>query len=149
MKSHLGKIIYEITDSKEMSIYQLAAKVPHTNSSTFSKIRSGQYVRISDDRLTAIASALAPHERGLRTQIICEYLKDMCPKDFRHLIDISPKEKTSGKHDYRSSDINETLNLIGQAAASDQTFKAHLDSLRLLAESLLEQALDEERGRDA
>ena len=138
MKSHLGKIIYNISESNEMSIYQLASEVPNTNSSTFSKIRAGQYVRISDDRLTAIAKALAPNDPGLRTQIICEYLKDMCPKSFRHLIEIRPKEDKATKHDYRSSDINETLNIIGQAAATDETFKAHLDSLRLLAESILE-----------
>lgn len=137
MKSHLGKIIYDITDSNEMSIYQLAAEVPHTNSSTFSKIRSGQYVRISDERLNAIANTLAPQDAGLRAQIICEYLKDMCPKNYRHLINISPKENTGSKQDYKSSDINETLNIIGQAAATDDTFKAHLDSLRHLAESIL------------
>lgn len=52
---------------------------------------------------------------------------------------ITKCERTSSKHDYRSSDINETLNIIGQAAATDETFQAHLDSLSLLAKSILNQ----------
>ncbi|WPJ97385.1 hypothetical protein SH580_06640 [Coraliomargarita algicola] len=138
MKSHLGNIIYELVENNQGSIQDLATKVPNTNSSTFSKIRAGSYVRISDERLEAIAEALAKDSPGIKTEIICEYLKDMCPRNFRHLIAIKPKKALSPQHRHESSGINETLDILGQAAAKDTAFKTHLDSLRTLAESVIE-----------
>ncbi|CAA6696193.1 MULTISPECIES: hypothetical protein [unclassified Lentimonas] len=136
MKTHLGEIIYQLAESKKLGIHELAAKVPNTTSSTFSKIRAGSYVRISDERLKQISLALTdnPHTQA---SIMCAYLKDMCPKDFRHQIEIKPKLGKKNKNTPTPSGINETLEILAKAAAKDDSFHTHLESLGQLASAIL------------
>lgn len=137
MKTHLGEIIYQLAEANDLGIHELAAKVPNTTSSTFSKIRAGSYVRISDERLRAIAEALGKDSPTRQTSIICGYLKDMCPRDFRHQIEIKPKKSYQSKSGEQSTGINETLDKLAKAAAKDQSFLTHLESLSLLADAVL------------
>lgn len=121
MKTHLGEIIYQLAESNDLGIHELAAKVPNTTSSTYSKIRAGNYVRISDERLHSIGTALTD-DPNTRASIICAYLQDMCPKDYRHQVEIKPRKGMRSKNSNLSSGINdmlENLPLRGSAFLDD------------------------------
>lgn len=134
MKTHLGDIIYHLAEKQGIGIRELAERVPNTTSSTFSKIRAGQYSRVSDERLQEIATALAPRDKATQALIVSAYLRDMCPRNYRHQIDTLPK-KVSKK--CTSAGLNEQLELIAEAAAVDDAFHAHLKSLSHLATAIL------------
>lgn len=138
MKHHLGDIIYKLSEARRWCVKELAARVPGTTPSTFSKIRGGDFSRISDQRLEHIAEALAPDDPNTRAAIICAYLRDMCPRDYHHLVDIRPRaEDPGGSFDMG---IHKTLQKLAEASAKDDTFLAHLKSLEGLAEAILAKA---------
>ena len=138
MKKHLGEVIYHLAEEKGLSLYDLADQVPNTNASSFSKIRSGSYARLSDERLNDIANALAGDDLVKRNSIICAYLKDMCPRDYRHQIEISSKRKPKSVAALNTSGIGHILDVLGQAAAKDDAFLEHLGTLTNLANSIIE-----------
>jgi hypothetical protein len=134
MKTHLGEIIYRLAEQQGIGIRELSKKVSNTTPSSFSKIRAGHYSRISNERLQEIATTLAPNDKATQALIICAYLQDMCPRSYRHIVDIAPKQVS--QHCSNSS-LNEQLDLIAEAAAVDDAFHAHLESLSHLASAIL------------
>lgn len=148
-KSNVGALIYKLADERGIPIHELATMVPNTTPSTFSKIRSGDYSRISDERLCCIAQILAPDDKVLRAEIICAYLQDMCPGDFQHLVEIRPNVKRRLSKESNALGINAILDKLGETAARDEVFLSHLKSLEGLTESILKESSSSEKLKQA
>jgi hypothetical protein len=142
--SHFGSLIYEFAKQQDLSIRELAEKVKGTTPSTFSKIRGGNYAKLTDDRLNAILDALAPNDHNQRALLVCAYLWDLCPTNFHTSVEISPRlpvkfcaKDKNGKTEIRINDLlPELLSDIGKAAANNPQFFKHVKSLADLAKSV-------------
>lgn len=134
--SYLGEIIYDYLALREMTIKDLAEKVPHANSSTISKIRHGDFARLSNERLQSIIDVIAPKDPIAQCEIISAYLEDLCPKAYRHRLRIEPRTFTETEGKNRQHSLHHLLDTIGAAAAQDEAFMKHLQSLSKLAESI-------------
>ena len=120
-----------------MTVKDLAEDVPQANSSTISKIRNGDFARISDARLDAIIGALVPRDPIAQCEIVCAYLEDICPKAYRHRLRIEPRVAGAERNSGRQNNIHELLELLAQAAAKDEAFMLHLQSLKALADAVI------------
>ena len=137
--SHFGELIYEFAHHQNISIRQLSDTVEGTTPSTFSKIRGGNYSKLTEERLNGILDALAPDDSNSRALLVCAYLWDMCPAAYHTSISIEPRmdsqqppNQLSGK-DFKINNLSNLLSDIGEAAAASPAFYEHILSLSKLA----------------
>ncbi|MDQ8195754.1 hypothetical protein QEH59_15080 [Coraliomargarita sp. SDUM461004] len=140
-KSHFGALIYEFSKSQGLNIRELSKRVEGTTPSTFSKIRAGNYSKLTEERLNRILDALAPDDKNARALMVCAYLWDICPAAYHTAINIEPRSDAMNVSTDRAGNSNlqidnilpNLLTSIGKAASVNPTFFEHVQSLGKLA----------------
>ncbi|MGZ0655567.1 hypothetical protein ACWPKO_11850 [Coraliomargarita sp. W4R53] len=140
-QSNFGELIYEFANKQDLSIRDLSERVEGTTPSTFSKIRAGNYSKLTEERLTRILTALAPDDKEAQALMVCAYLWDMCPTTYHTAINIEPpmpaayaaKKSAKDKNPKINNILPNLLNDIGKAAIANPSFFEHVKSLAKLS----------------
>jgi hypothetical protein len=139
--SHFGSLLYEFCKDQELSIRDLSKQVEGTSPSTFSKIRAGNYSKLTEDRLNQILAAVVPENPSARALMVCAYLWDMCPEAYHTEVKIEPNLEGAFSPSEHNEELTPEIKTIlpallsdiARAANANEVFFDHVRSLGKLA----------------
>ncbi|MFT3783817.1 MAG: hypothetical protein QM790_17545 [Nibricoccus sp.] len=132
LKVFFGLTAQDMIKAEGKTIAEVAAKVPGTPASQFTRWRRGDWGYIDADKLVRLVRAITSDPQK-QAELIAAYLRDMTPREF-HLTVIpeirnpSSDQKTDLTGPWASS-IRAKLERIGHCYSKDEDFQRMVDTL--------------------
>lgn len=140
LKIYFGSLASDFIKDSGREIQDVAASLPKTPASQFSKWRAGKWSYIAERKLVPLIQAIAKNNKEMQAKLMIAYLIDMTPEIFRPVVDIMPRvgeeavEPLDGKR--WSPSLRARIEAIGNAYARDDNFMRMVDQLGKWAESI-------------
>ena len=130
-----GSLCAAIAQEEGKTLQQVAAKVPNTPASQFTRWKRGDWSAIEEEKLVKLVTSITK-DRRRQADLIIAYLVDLTPVEYRPQIDIGQRgEVLHGKSTAAelsgpwSQDIRNKLESIGAAYSKDADFQKMVDTL--------------------
>jgi len=141
-KVMFGSLCSAIAQEEGKTLQEIAAKVPNTPASQFTRWKNGDWTSIEHTKLVKLVRTVTDDPRR-QTDLIIAYLVDLTPVEYRPQIDIGQRgEVLHGKRTSDelsgpwSKDIRNKLELIGAAYSKDADYMKLVDTLASWARRL-------------
>lgn len=139
-KIMFGSLCKAVAEEEGITLAEVAAKVPQTPASQFTRWQRGEWTSIESTKLVRIARALTKDVRR-QTDLVIAYLVDLTPIEFRPQIDIGQRGEVQNGQNASdplagpwSQDVRKKLEKIAAAYGEDPDFDRMVDSLSVWSE---------------
>lgn len=130
-----GSLCQTIAQEEGKTLQEIAAKVPNTPASQFTRWRRGDWTSIDAPKLVKLVTAITDDPRR-QTDLIIAYLVDLTPVEYRSQIDIGHRGEVANGSSAAEvvagpwgEDIRAKLDTIGAAYSKDADFQKMVDTL--------------------
>lgn len=144
-KIRFGHAVAAKLQDQNRTLRDVAAKIPNTPPSQFTRWKTGQWTYIPTEKLEAVVRTVAPNDYREQADLILAYLSDMTPQAYRPTILLGQKGENDADPNLKpitgagaawTEDMRRRLDAVAAAYELNDEFAHMVDTLVAWAKRL-------------